>query len=55
MTREMLFVGPEITKQHQTNDLCYPETSFLRVHARRRQGRDAEGENGGELKMLRAK
>ncbi|XP_057787468.1 B3 domain-containing protein At5g42700-like isoform X2 [Salvia miltiorrhiza] len=26
--------GPEITNQHQTNDLCYPETSFLRDHAR---------------------
>ncbi|KAH6772662.1 hypothetical protein C2S52_004529 [Perilla frutescens var. hirtella] len=26
--------GPEITNQHQPNDLCYPETSFLHDHAR---------------------
>ncbi|KAL1534642.1 B3 domain-containing protein-like protein isoform X2 [Salvia divinorum] len=30
----MVEKGPEITNQHQTNDLCYPETSFLRDHAR---------------------
>ncbi|KAG6406565.1 hypothetical protein SASPL_134169 [Salvia splendens] len=31
---DMVEKGPEITNQHQTNDLCYPETSFLRDHAR---------------------
>ncbi|XP_047976146.1 B3 domain-containing protein Os03g0184500-like isoform X3 [Salvia hispanica] len=30
---DMVEKGPEITNQHQTNDLCYPETSFLRDHA----------------------
>ncbi|KAG6406570.1 hypothetical protein SASPL_134174 [Salvia splendens] len=29
---EMVQKGPEITNPAQTNDLCYPETCFLRDH-----------------------